>query len=181
MSWRVACRTTPRSSFPVLAIRRTPATPRTSTWSCSIPRLALVLLAITIALAAAAAPAPALGAQSRSAQLLAAGQAHIASRQWDSAEVALSEALDTAPYIMDSSWAYVWRGVLEYQRGHYQLARLSLRRALVLYPDPGVRGLDTISPGLANLLDVESRAIRTFRAWDLDQPVRWLTAPQFVY
>ncbi len=82
---------------------------------------------------------------------------------------------------MDSSWAYVWRGVLEYQRAHYQLARLSLRRALVLYPDPGVRGLDTISPGLANLLDVESRAIRTFRAWDLDQPVRWLTVPQFVY
>src|SRR5437773_10529870 len=82
---------------------------------------------------------------------------------------------------MDSSWAYVWRGVLEYQRGHYQLARLSLRRALVLYPDPGVRGLDTISPGLANLLDVESRGIRTFRACGLDQPVRWLTAPQVVY
>jgi len=82
---------------------------------------------------------------------------------------------------MDSSWAYVWRGVLEYQRGHYQLARLNVRRALALYPDPGVRGLDTISPGLANLFDVESRAHRTFRAWDLDQPVRWLTAPQFVY
>jgi len=82
---------------------------------------------------------------------------------------------------MDSSWAYVWRGVLEYQRGNYQLARLNVRRALALYPDPAVRGLDTISPGLANLFDVEYRAIRTFRAWDLDQPVRWLTAPQFVY
>ncbi|OLC06062.1 MAG: hypothetical protein AUH41_13675 [Gemmatimonadetes bacterium 13_1_40CM_66_11] len=93
----------------------------------------------------------------------------------------MSDALESAPYIMDSSWAYVWRGVLEYQRGHYQLARLSMRRALALYPDPGVRGLDTISPGLANLLDVEARSIRTFRAWDLDQPVRWLTAPQFVY
>ena len=93
----------------------------------------------------------------------------------------MSEALDTAPYIMDSAWAYVWRGVLEYERGHRELARRSLRRALALYPDPGIRGLDTISPGLANLLDVESRAIRTFRAWDLDQPVRWLTAPQFVY
>ena len=82
---------------------------------------------------------------------------------------------------MDSSWAYVWRGVLEYQRGNYQLARLSVRRALALYPDPGIRGLDTISAGLANLFDVEYRAIRTFRVWDLDQPVRWLTAPQFVY
>ncbi len=82
---------------------------------------------------------------------------------------------------MDSSWAYVWRGVLEYQRGHNQLARLSFRRALALYPDPGVRGLDSISPALANLFDAESRAMRTFRAWDLDQPVRWLTAPQFAY
>jgi len=82
---------------------------------------------------------------------------------------------------MDSSWAYVWRGVLEYQRGHNQLARLSFRRALALYPDPGVRGLDSISSALANLFDAESRAIRTFRAWDLDQPVRWLTAPQFAY
>lgn len=82
---------------------------------------------------------------------------------------------------MDSSWAYVWRGVLEYQRGHNQLARVSFRRALALYPDPGVRALDSISPALANLFDAESRAIRTFRAWDLDQPVRWLTAPQFAY
>jgi len=93
----------------------------------------------------------------------------------------LSEALDTAPYIMDSAWAYVWRGVLEYERGHRELARRSLRRALALYPDPGIRGLDTISPGLANLFDTESRATRTFRAWDLDQPVRWLAVPQFPY
>jgi len=104
--------------------------------------------------------------------LLAAARAHIASRQWDSADVALSEALDAAPYIMDSAWAYVWRGVLEYQRGNRQLARLSFRRA---------RGLDTISPGLANLFDTEFRATRTFRRWDLDQPVRWLASPQLAY
>ncbi len=113
--------------------------------------------------------------------MLAAARAHIASRQWDSADVALSEALDAAPYIMDSAWAYVWRGVLEYQRGDRQLARLSFRRALALYPDPGIRGLDTISPGLATLFDTESRATRTFRPWDLDQPVRWLAIPQFAY
>ncbi len=113
--------------------------------------------------------------------MLAAARAHIASRQWDSADVALSEALDAAPYIMDSAWAYVWRGVLEYQRGNRQLARLSFRRALALYPDPGIRGLDTISPGLANLFDTEFRATRTFRRWDLDQPVRWLASPQLAY
>ena len=98
--------------------------------------------------------------------MLAAARAHIASRQWDSADVALSEALDAAPYIMDSAWAYVWRGVLEYQRGNRQLARLSFRRALALYPD---------------LFDTEFRATRTFRRWDLDQPVRWLASPQLAY
>ena len=137
-----------------------------------------LLLAVTLFLLATA---PRAVAQSRSAQHLAAAQFHIATGQWDSAEVELSDALANAPYIMDSCWAYVWRGVLEYQRGHYRLARLSFRRALALHPDPAVRGLDTISPGLANLFDAEFRANRTFRTWDLDQPVRWVTAPQLAY
>ena len=58
-------------------------------------------------------PAAALPAQSRSAQLIATARSHIAARQWDSADTELSEALETAPYIMDSAWTYVWRGVLE--------------------------------------------------------------------
>ena len=136
-----------------------------------------LLLAVSVTLLAAAPAA----AQSRSAQLLAAARMHIAAQQWDSADVELSGALESAPYIMDSSWAYVWRGVLEYQRGHDRLARLSFRRALALYPDPGVRGLDTIAPGLANLFDVEFRATRTYQTWDLDQPARWVRAPQFAY
>jgi tetratricopeptide (TPR) repeat protein len=82
---------------------------------------------------------------------------------------------------MYSAWAYVWLGVLEYKSGHHELARRSFRRALALYPDPGIRGLDTISSEVANLFDTESRATRTFRAWDLDQPVRWLAVPQFAY
>lgn len=125
--------------------------------------------------------APSLLAQSRSAELLVAARAHVAARQWDSADARLTEALATAPYIMDSSWAYVWRGVLEYQQGRHQLARVSFRRALALHPDPGVRGLDTISTGLANLFDREFRANRTFSTWDLDQPARWITRPEFVY
>ena len=55
--------------------------------------------------------------QSRSAQLLAVARAHIAGQQLDSADDELTEALERAPYIMDSSWTYVWRGVLEYQLG----------------------------------------------------------------
>lgn len=120
-----------------------------------------------------------LSAQSRSAQLLATARSHIAARQWDSADAELSEALETAPYIMDSAWTYVWRGVLEYQQGRQQLARVSFRRAFALYPDPGVRALDTISTALGNLFDREFRANRTYSAWDLDQPARWVTRPTF--
>ena len=122
-----------------------------------------------------------LAAQGRNAELLASARAHIAAQQWDSADAELSDALEFAPYIMDSSWTYIWRGVLEYQQGRQQLARASFRRALALHPDPGVRGLDTISTGLANLYDREFRALRTFRSWDLDQPARWTTRPDFVY
>jgi TonB family protein len=122
-----------------------------------------------------------LAAQSRNAELLAAARAHIAAQQWDSADAALSEALEIAPYIMDSSWTYIWRGVLEYQQGRQQLARISFRRALALHPDPGIRGLDTISTALANLYDREFRSMRTFRSWDLDQPARWTTRPELVY
>jgi len=122
-----------------------------------------------------------LAAQGRNAELLASARAHIAAQQWDSADAALSEALEIAPYIMDSSWTYIWRGVLEYQQGRQQLARISFRRALALHPDPGIRGLDTISTRLANLYDREFRALRTFRSWDLDQPARWTTRPDFVY
>ncbi len=138
-------------------------------WSRSLLAVVVVLLA--------SAPA---AAQSRSAQRLAAARQLISRQQLDSADIELADALATAPYIMDSCWAYVWRGVLEYERGHLRLARVSFRRALALYPDPGIR-LDTISTALASLFDVEFRASRTFQKWDLDQPARWVTRPQLDY
>jgi tetratricopeptide (TPR) repeat protein len=116
-------------------------------------------------------------AQSRSAQLLTAARVHIAAGQLDSADRELAAALEAAPYIMDSSVAYVWRGVLEYRLGHHQLARLSFRRALALYFDPAVRGLDSIAPGSATLFDQEFRGTRVFHAADLDQPARRLSGP----
>lgn len=120
-------------------------------------------------------------AQSRSAQLLTAARAHITAQQFDSADAELTEALETAPYIMDSSWAYVWRGVLEYQLGHQQLARLSFRRALALYPDPGVRGLEAVSRGSAVVFDQELRGTRVYHAGDLDQPARRISGPALSY
>jgi len=121
-----------------------------------------------------------IAAQSHSAQLLATARSHIAARQWDSADAELSEALESAPYLMDSAWTYVWRGVLEYQQGRQQLARVSFRRAFALHPDPGIHSLDTISTELAALFDREFRANRTYSTWDLDQPARWITRPDFI-
>ena len=123
----------------------------------------------------------ALAAQNRSDELLSAARAHIVGRQWDSADSELTEALERAPYIMDSAWAYVWRGAFEYQLGHRQLARVSFRRALALYPDPGVRGLDSIAPGSAVMFDQEMRATRVYHAADLDQPARRLSGPALRY
>ena len=82
---------------------------------------------------------------------------------------------------MDSVNTFVWRGVLEYQRGNSSLARLNFRRALKLHPDPGVSGLEAFSPGLAKLYDSEFRAVRVFAARDLDEPARWRIEPVFVY
>src|SRR5512145_770811 len=115
--------------------------------------LAFGLTIVFVALAPA--PASVASAQSRSAQLLAAARSHIATRQWDSAGVKLSDALQSAPYVMDSAWVHIWRGVLEYQRGEPELARLSFRRAFALHPDPGVRDLDTIATELATLFAAE--------------------------
>lgn len=139
-----------------------------------------LLFAVTVAMLSPASASLA-AAQSRSAQLLAAARGHIATQHWDSADVELSDALDSAPYIMDSAWVYVWRGILEYQRGRSQFAQLSFRRAFALHPDPGVRDLDTIATELATLFDAEFRAARTFRTWDIDEPVRWVIAPPFEY
>jgi hypothetical protein len=124
---------------------------------------------------------PTLLAQYRSAQLLTDARLHIADSQWDSADAELRAALESAPYLMDSCWAYAWRGILEYQRGSIALARLNFRRAFTLHPEPGISGLDSLSPGLARLFDSQYRAIRTFSSNDVDEPARWREGPAFVY
>lgn len=123
----------------------------------------------------------ALFPQARTPELIVAARAHIAARQLDSAESTLETAFARAVYTMDSAWVYVWYGVVEHMRGRDDIARASFRRALLLHPDPGVEGLDTISPRLAELFDRESRAIRVRSANDVDQPARWRSGPVFVY
>jgi hypothetical protein len=116
--------------------------------------------------------------------LIRDARAQIAAGQWDAAALDLAGALDRAPYIMDSCWAYIWRGVLESQRGSLTLARLNFRRALLLHPDPRVSGygwLDSMPPLPTRLFDGEYRAVRVFSPGDPDQPARWIARPVFAY
>jgi len=122
-----------------------------------------------------------LPAQSRSAQLVATARAHIAANRLDSAEAALDLALQTAPYVMDSVNALIWRGIVHHLRGSDSLARLNFRQALILNPVTAVRGLDQISPDLPALFDAESRSVRVYSASDLDQQPAWRSGPALVY
>lgn len=90
--------------------------------SVSLHRL---LLAIPLALSA-----PALGAQNPSAALPAEARAQLSANRFDSAATLLDAALATAPYPADSFTVLIWRGVLEYVRGHDDLTREWFRQAL---------------------------------------------------
>lgn len=124
---------------------------------------------------------PAASAQSRSAQLLQAARQHMSASQLDSADAALSSALDGATYLMDSVNVFVWRGILARLRGNDSLARVNFRHAINLNPVTAVRGLDQISPGLGELYDAEARAARIYHAADLDQKPAWKAGPAVVY
>jgi TonB family protein len=135
------------------------------------PRLAVALLLVPAGLAA----------QSPIAQLLQTAQRHVADRQLDSADAALDAALRSATYLMDSVSVYVWRGVVGHLRGSDSLARLSFRQALTLNGGTSVRGLDQISPGLAELFDAESRAMHVRDPSELDEKPAWHAGPGVVY
>ncbi|HEY3278906.1 MAG TPA: energy transducer TonB [Gemmatimonadales bacterium] len=122
-----------------------------------------------------------LAAQGESARLLATAQRHITARQFDSADVALSAAMQRAYYVMDSVSVFVWRGILEGLRDNDTLARVNFRRALMLHAGTGVTGLDKLSPHLAELFDAESRAAHIHDATEVDQKPAWASGPALVY
>ena len=72
----------------------------------------------TLLVAALACSAPALAAQSRSQELITNARALIASRDFPRADVALSGALESALYLLDSVNVFLWRGILEHLRGN---------------------------------------------------------------
>jgi TonB family protein len=120
-------------------------------------------------------------AQSRSDQLLTTASAHIAAREWDQADVALSGALESALYLMDSVHVFVWRGILEHLRGNDSLARLNFGLVVTEYHLTNVTGLDKISPGLQDLFDAEARPVRVYPDSALDQRAAWVSGPAVAY
>lgn len=125
--------------------------------------------------------APAVAAQSRSQQLVRDARARIAARDWNSADATLTEALESARYVMDSVSVFVWRGILEHLRGNDSLARLSFRRVVTEHHTTDVKGLDDIAPGLADIFESEARPHRVYPDSQLDQRATWRAGPKFAY
>lgn len=135
-------------------------------------------LPVAIACVVLVSPLP---AQNRTDRSIAIARGYIAARQFNQADTALSSALDSAVYMMDSVHVYVWRAILGRLRGSDSLARESFHTALVLYPPLKVNGLDQVAPGLDELFESEARAMRVYNGSELEQPAAWRSGPALAY
>lgn len=122
-----------------------------------------------------------LAAQSLSEKLVTVARERMAANEWPAADAALSNALQSAFYPMDSVNVFVWRGVYEYLQDNEAQARASFRRALQMRLVTKIDGLDKISAGLAATFDDEARPYRIYRAAELDEPASWRSGPAFAY
>lgn len=138
----------------------------------------VVLVFFSLGAALLAAP---LAAQSRSTELIQAARGHIAAREWDAADAALTQALSSALYALDSAGAFVWRGILERLRGNDSLARASFRRAILEHHITDLEGLDEFSPGLTDLFESEARPYRIYPDSQLSQRAAWSSGPRVDY
>jgi TonB family protein len=115
---------------------------------------------------------------------VADARSYISSHDLDKADAALSRALQSAAYVVDSVNVDFWRGVLEYARGGAtsdSLARVHFRAALKLGQFNGVSGLDEFAPGLDAFFEQEARAFRVYQPSQLDQLSAWHSGPAVVY
>lgn len=119
--------------------------------------------------------------QGRTADFVSLAQSQIVANKLDDADLTLRAALARAAYTLDSVSVYIWRGVLDYQRGSISHARLNFRRAFRLHAEPEVTGLDSLPAELASIYDSEYRGNRIFMSCDVDEPARARAGPAFVY
>jgi hypothetical protein len=122
-----------------------------------------------------------LAGQTPTARLLQAAQQYIAARELDSADAALSAALQRATYVVDSVNLLVWRGIVAHLRGNDSLTRVNFRAALLLNPGIQVARLEHVSPELADLFETEARAIRVYDITQGDTAPQRLSGPPVVY
>lgn len=135
----------------------------------------------TLFVALVIAGAAPVAAQSRSDQLVTAARERITARDWDAADTALTAALGSALYVMDSVNVFVWRGILEHLRGNDSLARLSFRRVIAEHHITTVQGLNDISPSLVDMFESEARPFRIFTDSQVNQRAAWRSGPKLAY
>jgi len=129
----------------------------------------------------------ALLSQSRTAQLIDSARAQVAANHLDSAAALLREALDTAAHAAPAERrsALVWDGIVQFLSGHEDLARASFRQALALDSSLEVKGLDQLSPDLAQLFQQEKQATRrqsvVYLSGRVEQSPRRLSGPPVDY
>src|SRR5213080_4090006 len=147
-----------------------------------MPRPSVVVLVAIIF-----APPGALLGQLRVSQLVDSARVQLAANHLDSAEALLRSALDsTAPAApADRNNTLVWDGIVQFLRGHEDLARAAFRQALALDPGLEVNGLDQLSPELAQLFQHEKQAAGRSHGFyvskDVDESPRRLSGPPVAY
>src|SRR5438132_1471061 len=147
-----------------------------------MPRPSVVVLVALIL-----APLGALLGQSRVSQLVDSARAQLAANHLDSAEALLRAALDSTAQAApaDRNNALVWDGIVQFLRGHEDLARTAFRQALALDPGLNVNGLDQLSSELAQLFQQEKQAVGRSQGFyvskDVDESPRRLSGPPVDY
>ena len=142
---------------------------------------------VVVLVAVILAPPGALLGQSRVSQLVDSARVQLAANHLDSAEALLRAALDTADPVTpaDRNNALVWDGIVQFFRGHEDLARAAFRQAVALDPRLEVNGLDQLSPELAQLFQQEKQAVGRRHGFyvskDVDESPRRLSGPPVDY
>lgn len=143
-------------------------------------------LRVAVVLAASAAPLGLLG-QSRVSRLVDSARAQLAGNHPDSALALLGAALDTASHAtpVERKSALVWDGIAHFFRGDEARARGAFRQALALDSAIDVKGLERLSPQLAELFQQEKQAaVRkgvVYLSGSVDHPPERLSGPPVAY
>jgi len=128
-----------------------------------------------------------LSGQWRAAQLVDSARAQVAVSHLDSAAALLRAALDTAAHATPAERqnALVWEGIVQFFRGDSGLARGAFRQALAHDSTLDVKGLDRLSPDLAQLFRQEKQAAArsafVYVSGSVDESPRRLSGPPVDY